>query len=206
MIFLNISADQISIQGKDIDVLVPYDDLERALPQVLSDVYKKSPFDKARVLNWPGGFTLLRIGCLVLNTLQMTLGNNLQFYSCTKVELFKHLIKKWFLPAEWLIFIGQKKNVWRAVYDKESDQITTSLVTIDSLSERVKGDDYFVDQMFDHPIKEHLNLEKMITCNFDGTSFTVSFMGEKILVTQEDLDLHLISYLQPEYMIQPEIN
>ncbi len=51
MLFFNISSDQISIQSKDVNLLVPYDDLERKLPEIVGQLNDKETFKKVRVLN-----------------------------------------------------------------------------------------------------------------------------------------------------------
>ncbi len=205
MLFFNISSDQISIQSKEVNLLVPYDDLERKLPEIVGQLNDKETFKKVRVLNWPGGFTILRIGCLVLNTMQLALNGKLQFYSCTKLDLYGLLVKKWFLPTTGIIFLGQRKNVRWATMNSETEKRETQLLPAHSLDHMMKSGEYFVDLMYDHPLKELIGSEKMVDLQFDGELLRITRQGKSIEISPKELGLSTISYLQPEYMIEPEI-
>jgi len=206
MLFFNISSDQIAIQGKDTNILVPYDDLERKLPEIVWQLNDKETFKKIWVLNGPGGFTILRIGCLALNTMQLALNGKLEFYSCTKLDLYKALVKKWFLPTTGIIFLWQKKNVRWATLNSETEKRETQLLPASSLEHMMKSGDFFVDVMYDHPLKEQVDLEKMISFSFNWDILHVTRQGKSIELSPKELSLTTISYLQPEYMIDPGIN
>lgn len=51
MLFFNISSDQIVIQGEGVNLLVPYEDLERKLPEIVGELNDKQTFKTVRVLN-----------------------------------------------------------------------------------------------------------------------------------------------------------
>ncbi len=206
MLFFNISSDQIAIQGKDLNLLVPYDDLERTLPQIVGDLYDKHPFKEVWVLNGPWGFSLLRIGCLVLNTMQMATEGKLRLLSCTKLDLYGALIKKWLVPSTGIIFIGQRKNVRWATFDVQTWTRDTQTLPANSIDHMTKSGEYFVDVMYDHPLKELVDQERMISFLFDWDFLQVARKDKVMQIDTKELELKPNSYLQPDYMMQPEVN
>jgi len=68
----------------------------------LVDRAKKSPFDQVFLLNGPGGFTNLRVGALTRNLVAHLLDlrqQNIEFFSCTKIDLYRYFVKKGVLPS-----------------------------------------------------------------------------------------------------------
>ena len=52
----------------------------------------------------------MRVGTLAVNMVK-TLMPALQLFSVTKMDLFRFLVEKKFLPKDGLVYLGQKKNV-----------------------------------------------------------------------------------------------
>ncbi len=204
MLFVNISADQILLQCDGIREVVQYDDLERTLPIRLKGIYDRKPFTKVWLLNGPGGFTILRIGALVFNAMQLTLQNTLQFYSCTKLDLYATLIRKGFLPSEWYIFIWQKKNMRKAFFDEKIWDRKTTIQSIEHWSVD-SHEEYFVDTMYDHPLKNNFDSEKMISLSFEYWKLLVTYNNKNTDISFDELALEGRKYVQPNYMMEPEI-
>jgi len=68
---VNISSDSVGISYDGEYISVPRGGLEIELPQIIIMLYHQKKLDKdIYVVNGPGSFTNLRIGCLVLNMLK----------------------------------------------------------------------------------------------------------------------------------------
>ena len=197
MLFVNISSDRIQLQSAHIDVELPYQNLERTLPTALHEAYSQFPEFEIWVLNGPGGFTSLRIGCLVLNTLQMLIEEDIKFYSINKLDFFAYLIEQWFLPGEGLVTIGQKKNAWRY---RHADISTEMVSMIEEIPES-----YFIDWVEEHLLLDQLRKENMLSWKFDGEAMKVIYQDQSILLTCQQLWLESSNYLLPKYMIDPTI-
>lgn len=81
--------------------VLPFIDLERNLPTKLYKIFEKFPDVKdVFVVNGPGSFTTLRIGCLCLNIIQLRRKKTLCFYPATKKDIFSYAYNKAFLPQQ----------------------------------------------------------------------------------------------------------
>ena len=118
-IFMNISSDYILIDTWDNQKInLPRDFVEKSLWKELIKLYREIWIENVIVLNWPGGFTNLRVGTLCLNILNTLLDNQVSFYDISKMDLYKIAYKKWFLSKYWVIYIWQKRNVRLWDFDK----------------------------------------------------------------------------------------
>lgn len=90
--------------------------------------------------------------------------------------------------------------------NSETEKRETQLLPAHSLDHMMKSGEYFVDLMYDHPLKELIGSEKMVDLQFDGELLRVTRQGKSIEISPKELGLSTISYLQPEYMIEPEIS
>ena len=72
---------------------------------------RKHHFTKAYILNGPGGFTNLRVGSLCVNLLNALMGDQIDFYSVSKTELYAYGYGKGEVGRYGIIYIGQKKNI-----------------------------------------------------------------------------------------------
>ena len=142
MLFLNISTDNIVIEIEWEKILLDRNNIENTMWQRLVQIYRKYNFDKVFILNWPGGFTNLRVGTLTLNLLNSLENGKINAYSITKVDFFKHFVNKWILPNKWIIYIWQRKNVW--LYDFEKWSYDT--IKIDEIN---NNDELFFDLVYE---------------------------------------------------------
>lgn len=122
--------------------------IETELTDVLLEVTSKYPIFHMYVVQWPGSFTVIRIGILIINTFIMTYKNPLNIYTVTK----KQLRKNSFSHKNMYMFIGQKKNArhYHVANDtthviSRSDIVDTAtgLTDVKSLAERCQQLEFF---------------------------------------------------------------
>lgn len=205
MLFCTISHDHIELLSAHVQVTLPYDDLERKLPIELFALYEHHPFDTVRIINGPGGFTMLRIGCLVFNTIQLALWGKLRIFSTTKMELYWYAIQQGFLPPQAAIYIGQKKNIWRVRWEKWTWLWTNTTIRAEDRIQAGEWNDFFVDRLYTHPLQEVLPREKMVTRTYDPEGIFLQWQGGGIALSISSLALEPVPYLQPNYLMMPDI-
>lgn len=115
MLFLNISTDLVIIEINKETIKLDRQEIENIMWPTLVRLYKKHNFKNVLLLNWPWGFTNLRVWTLAINLLNTLENWNVDIFSISKIDFFNYFVKKWLLPNKWIIYIWQKKNVW--LYD-----------------------------------------------------------------------------------------
>lgn len=199
MLFLNISSDKIFLKSQWEIIILDSQNLEREFPKILIKLYRKNPFSKIFVLNWPGSFTSLRIGVLSLNLLNFLLDNKIKFYDISKINFYKTLISKSILPKIWYIYIGQKKKVWKYDFDKDKYEY----IEIESIKD-IKNN-YFIDVLY-WDFKENFEQDKLVLLDFDASWITVKFKDKEKHILLQDFNIQLVKVLEPHYLIQPSIS
>ena len=252
MLLVNFSREKIVLQGKGFVEELPYVDIERKLPLLLVDTIKKHAIKKVWVINGPGSFTTLRLGCLTVNTIvrfwdtaQMTKsppaptppqppflkggetqgGSTFGIYECSKLDIYRYAVEKGLLPSLGLIFIGQKKNMWKV--EKTTDY---GLQTLDEWVQRndwkyeivnqenissLVWQEYFIDAC-EHVVVDHLEKERMVEWGFDGEKLILSYQQtldswlqitekKELVIVPDELGLELVKQLEPRYMMEPQI-
>lgn len=142
MLFLNISTDQINLQIKNENIYLDRNEIENIIWPKIIQLHRKYNFTKILLINWPGGFTNLRVWTLAVNLLNSLENGTIDIYSITKVDLFKHFVDQDILPNKWIIYIWQKKNVW--LYDFSKWYYETI-----KKEEIIYNDEIFVDLVFE---------------------------------------------------------
>lgn len=107
---INISSDQIIISWSDYRQLIPYQDLERHLPVLLASYITTYRPAEIIVLNGPGSFTTLRIGCLTINVLKKYGKHPFVLYDISKIDLYKAAYTAGILAEKIAIYLGQQKQ------------------------------------------------------------------------------------------------
>lgn len=200
MLFINISSDKVQIADAKQEQFLDRNGIESTLWEALVDRYRQSPFDEILLLNWPGGFTNLRVGTLTLNLLNKLLGHQwdwwFKIYSLTKLEFYSYLSQKWFLPRDGVIYIWQKSNV--RLYD--TNEKTYEQIKLDALP---KNQTLFFDSVQED--YRHENVANMLSFHMIDKWLEVQRENKSLLVNIADLDITPQSQIKPEYMIQAVI-
>ena len=208
-IFMNISSDSVLIDTWDkYRIDIPRDHVERLLWWELVNLHREKWFDNVVVLNWPGGFTNLRVGTLCLNILNTLLENQLNFYDISKIDLYKKAYKKWFLPKYWVIYIWQKRNIRLRDFEKNEKIWQYSFNELKDLEEIKNIENVFVEDIEDenyYPewtneyMKYHIVFEWDIIFLFDKKCR----IKNQILI--DELDLKPLKSITPNYMMDPSV-
>lgn len=192
MLFLNISSDKVYLADGKREIWLERNGIEDIFWPTLIDWHQKSPFSEVFVLNWPGGFTNLRVWTLVLNLFSALNVWKISYFTVTKLDLYRFLFEKSFLPRMWLIYLGQKHNVWE--YDCQKD-VYKSVVL-----EQITWD-FFLDAVAAEYWPE--NLGKKIEFSVVENDVIVKYAGKEYIVNPKILWLKILSQVSPEYFISP---
>ncbi len=210
MLFLNISSDKVHISDGKEEQFLERSWIENVFWPVLVQWYRKRQFDQVFVLNWPGWFTNLRVWVLAINMLNSLLGWHLKVYSCTKIQLYKYLVKKWFLPNFWLIYLGQKKNIWKADCQKDEYlQVVLSSV-LDEIPAPIDKagmtwENVFVDYLVDKEYWGNLS-ENMVQFSVKDDVLEIVWRDKTTVVSIGDLWLQSDYQVKAEYFIDATVN
>lgn len=137
--FINLSWDNIYILTTDDKTVLSRGSLERHISQTIIDLYQKYKPQNIYILNWPGSFTNLRLGCLAINLLNYLLTKTSEtlpnIYMTDKISIYK----AFHLPI--LIYIWQKNN-YRFLNNNEIQKVSlTDLdmknIYMDDLSDNI---------------------------------------------------------------------
>jgi hypothetical protein len=192
MLFLNISTDQIYIQIQDEIISLDRQDIESIIWPTLVKLYKKYNFTKVLLLNWPWGFTNLRVWTLALNLLNSLENWAIDILSITKIDLFKYLINKQKLPNQWIIYIWQKKNVW--LYDfKKWDHKTIKKPDINY------NDDIFFDLVYEKWYFETQTIDIYIKSEY----IIIKYKKQELSININQLKINAEKIIEPKYFIKP---
>ena len=192
MLFLNISTDNIVIEIEWEKILLDRNNIENTMWQRLVQIYRKYNFDKVFILNWPGGFTNLRVGTLTLNLLNSLENGKINAYSITKVDFFKHFVNKWILPNKWIIYIWQRKNVWLYDFEKWSyDTIKKEDIN--------NNDDLFFDLVYEQWYFD----TDTVDINCDGDDIVLNYKWKDYVTSIKELWLKAEKLVDAKYFIKP---
>ena len=208
-IFMNISSDSVLIDTWDkYRISIPRDHVERLLWWELVNLHREKWFDNVVVLNWPGGFTNLRVGTLCLNILNTLLENQLDFFDISKIDLYKKAYEKWYLPKYWVIYIWQKRNIRLRDFEKNEKIWQYSFNELKDLEEMKDVDNVFIEDIedgnyypecVDEYLKYHIVFESDIIFIIDK-KYRI-----KNQILLDELDLKPLKSIAPNYMMDPSV-
>lgn len=112
MLLINCSTQVVEISTPETKITIENKQLEQSFPQKLYELFAQKKYSQVYLVNGPSSFTMLRIVCLALNSLQYIYNNELEFFSISKLDLYHKLSEKSILLQYGVVGIGQKKNVW----------------------------------------------------------------------------------------------
>ena len=207
-IFMNISIDSVIIYTWDkYWIIIPRDHVEELLWKELINLYREKWFDNVIVLNWPWWFTNLRVWTLCLNVLNTLLENQLSFYDISKINLYKKAYEKWILPKYWVIYIGQKRNIWLRDFERNEKIWQYSFNELKDLEEMkdvknvfvegIEEQEYYPDWM-DEYVKYHIVYDWNIVL-IDWKSHS------KSPISIDEFNLKPLKSIAPNYMMEPSV-
>lgn len=193
MLFLNISTDEVIINISDKEIFLKRNDVEKKMWPTLVSLQKEYGFHDVFLINWPWGFTNLRVGTLCLNLLSSLLDYSLQIYNISKIDLFKYLYEQKFLPRNWIIYIWQKKNIRH--YDLKEDTYQ-QIIRADT----PKKKEIFFDQVEE---LDYFPAENQIILSWKKEKLNIKYKKTEKEIPLGALNLQAISNVQANYFIQP---
>jgi len=193
MLFVNISSDKVHISDWNKNKYLDRNGIEDTLWRELVSWNKKNSITQIFLLNWPGWFTNLRVGTLCINLLNKLYSNKIKIYNQTKVDLYKYLFEKWFLPRHGIIYIWQKNNVRK--YDFKLNKYD-----VVDLKETKKVDNCFYDYVaWDY----RLNNKRMLSFTCKENSIIIKYGWKKINLYIKDFKIKTSFQVKPNYLINP---
>ena len=201
-LFLNISSDNVIISDWEVEDFLHRNDVEKILWPKLVQLIPKWNYENVLVLNWPWGFTNLRVWTLCLNILNTLYENKLNFFDISKIDLYKKLYDKWFLPKNWVIYIWQKRNIWlrdfeinEKVWQYSFDKLD-EIATVPIFFDEVYDDNYYPDWVKN---------DSKIKIYFDWDNLNIDYFNKIIKYSLGELNLISIKSVSPNYMMDPSI-
>ena len=208
-IFMNISSDSVITYTWDkYGVIIPRDHVERLLWWELVKLYRERWFENVIVLNWPGGFTNLRVGTLCLNILNTLLENQLNFFDISKIDLYKKAYEKWFLPKYWVIYIWQKRNIRLRDFEKNKKIWQYSFNELKELDEIKRIENVFIEDVeYKEYYPEWMNeyMEYHLLLNWTDILLIDKSCKIKNPISIDELNLKPFKSIVPNYMMDPSV-
>ncbi len=197
--FINISSDKVYIWTWDKNIFLNRNGIENILWSQLIKLYNKNKFKEIIVLNWPWWFTNLRVSTLCLNLLNTLQKDKINIYDISKIDLYNHLYIKNLIPRYWIIYIWQRKNI--RLYDFQKQKYTSQTIEDTDLDS-----DYFLDPVYEKWYYWKLNDKLGIKINYKKTLLKIKYKSKIFHIKIKDLNLKPIKQIQPNYMIDPQMN
>ena len=208
-IFMNISIDSALIYNwNNYWIIIPRDSVEELLWKELIKLYREEWFQNVIVLNWPGGFTNLRVGTLCLNILNTLLENQLSFFDISKIDLYKKAYEKWILSRYWVIYIWQKRNVWLRDFEKNEKIWQYSLNELKDLEEMKDVENVFIEDIEDkeyYPEWMDKYLKYHILLNWTDIDLIDNKTASWDWISIDEFDLDPLKSIAPNYMMEPSV-
>lgn len=200
MLFINISSDNVHLLDNQEEQFLPRNGIENTLWASLLEYTQAHPVETLLLLNGPGGFTNLRVGTLLINTINELLlhdtGTFIPLASLTKWDLYTYAYTKGRIPRYGIIYIGQKHNVRRFdAQEKTYEQLF--LENIDY------SDDLFLDWVHD---PYWTNDKHMISFSMKNNTLYFHYTWEVHAIPLIELRIPLTMKVAPEYLIEPTMN
>jgi len=197
--FINISSDKVYIWTWDKNIFLNRNGIENILWSQLIKLYNKNKFKEIIVLNWPWWFTNLRVSTLCLNLLNTLQKDKINIYDISEIDLYNHLYIKNLIPRYWIIYIWQRKNI--RLYDFQKQKYTSQTIEDTDLDS-----DYFLDPVYEKWYYWKLNDKLGIKINYKKTLLKIKYKSKIFHIKIKDLNLKPIKQIQPNYMIDPQMN
>ena len=199
---IDISSDKIAIYGTETPIFLDRNGVDLEIGKLLVELDQKEERTKIAVLNGPWGFTNLRVACLAINLLKTLKNDQLSLFSLSKIELYQHFYRKAWIPRYWAVYIGQKSNLW--LWDFEDNKLI-KIIKKSELSElQDQNFEFFLDQVYDATYFGWIFPQ--LAYEFTPQGCELDYKGKKCLLSYQELDFHAVEKLEPNYMIEPNVN
>ena len=217
MLYLDISSDKVYLSYQNEELFLERNGIENTLGKILIQRRRKYNFTKAYILNWPWGFTNLRVGSLCINLLNTLVENQIDLFSVSKIDLYTYGYNKGVVERHGIIYIGQKKNIrlrdfekkikiWQFSFDQLNEQRrdaplvrppTSRSTSTNNEHKRPTNNDPFLDIVYDQNYyPEFLRQLKQIDHHLMKQLLQEYVEEEKIQPTK---------HIEANYMIDPII-
>lgn len=200
---IDISSDHIAIyHWTSQKILLERSWVDRELGKVLVNLDREQAIWECLVLNWPWGFTNLRVWTLALNLLKTLKNNQISFFSLSKLELYTLFYQKGWIGSKILVYIGQRLNVW--LWDLEWWKLisTVKKSEIDQLSSQYP--DLMLDQVYDESYFE--SIIPQLSYEFRTDWCYLKSNNTQHFLSRDELTIHPVERLEPNYMIEPNVS
>ena len=208
-VFMNISSDSVIIDTwNNYRIALTRDFVEKSLWWELIKLYREKWFENIIVLNWPGGFTNLRVGTLCLNILNTLLENKLSFYDISKIDLYRKAYELWYLPKYWVIYIWQKRNIWLRDFGGNEKVWQYSFNELEDLEEMKNVENVFIEDVEDkeyYPEWVNKYLKYHTLLNWSEIYFINDKTADWNKIAIDELGLEQLKLIAPNYMMEPSV-
>ena len=134
--------------------------------------------------------------------------NKLSFYDISKINLYKKAHEKWFLPKYWVIYIGQKRNVWLRDFEKNEKIWQYSFNDLEDLEEIKDVDSVFVEDVEDkeyYPEWMNKYLKYHVLLSWTDIYLVDDKTANWNCISIDEYDLQSLKSIAPNYMMEPSI-
>ncbi len=201
-LFLNISSDNVIISDWEVEDFLHRNDVEKVLWPKLVQLIRKWNYKNVLVLNWPWGFTNLRVWTLCLTILNTLMENQLNFYDISKINLYKKAYEKWFLPRNWVIYIWQKRNIRLRDFEKNEKVWQYSFDELEEIS----ANTVFFDEVYEYNYyPDYVKNNSKIKIFFDWDNLNIDYFGKTVIFSFNELEINPSNKITPNYMMDPSI-
>ncbi len=198
---VDISSDKIALYGAEDPIFLERNGVDVELWKTLVERDRRVNLSECLVLNWPGGFTNLRVGTLALNLLKTLKKDQLSFFTFSKLELYHKFYQREWIGRYIAVYIGQRLNVW--LWDLQENVLITTVKKPELSLLQEKYDGLFVDQTYESEYFDQGIPQLQYTFDENGCKF---FWGAERFLSWEELISHPVEKLEPNYMIEPNIS
>jgi hypothetical protein len=207
-LFMNISTDQVIISDWETSIFLQRNDVEKTLWPKLVQMTREWNYKNVIVLNWPGGFTNLRVGTLCLNILNTLVDNKLTLYDISKIDLYKKAHEQWVLPRYWIVYIWQKRNIRLRDFEKNEKIWQYSFNELENLDELKDTKNVFIEDVDEESYyPEWMNKYVKYNISFDWNN--ISLISNKTtslnVFSVNKSDCRESKSIAPNYMMEPSI-
>lgn len=200
-VFIDISSDRIGIYGLWNPIFLDRNWVEIEIGKKLVKLDREYWFAECIILNWPWGFTNLRVWTLALNLLKTLKNDAIKFYSLSKPELYTSFFRNWWIPRHWILYIWQRSNVW--LWDTKEQKLIKMIKKSEIQDIKNEYWDVYLDQVYDETY--FWDLEWKLSYAYNKWDILLNYNWEYLL-WWEELTKQEVEKLEANYMIAPNVS